>query len=102
MRIQVQTTGVTYTLAKVPEPITDRETGQARVNAEGKPLYQAQLVALSADGAEVLQVKTSSVGSGLAAGGQVRCVNLIATPWSIGDRSGVSFLADAIEAVTQR
>ena len=62
----------------------------------GEPLYTVQLVAMGEDDAEILPVKVPGV-SALRAGTAVKVSGLVVTPWKMGDRSGVSFRAAAVQ-----
>jgi hypothetical protein len=83
-----------------PEPVVDFETRRPKADENGELLYQLQLVALGSEGAEVITVKVAGEPKGLAAGVPVKVSALVALPWSMGDRSGVSFKASRIEALS--
>lgn len=100
MKLPIDTTGVTFLCAMSPEPVMDFETKRQKGDANGEPLYSVQLVLLADGGAEVISVKISGQpAAGLTSGAAVTVVGLVATPWSMGDRSGVSFKAASIKAL---
>jgi hypothetical protein len=98
MQIPVKTDGVTYLAASSPEPVLDYATQTQRADEHGQPLFSVQIVALDDGGAQVLAVKTAGEPKGIAQGVPVKLANLVATTWTMGDRSGVSFRAQRIEA----
>ncbi|WP_276970228.1 hypothetical protein [Ferrimicrobium acidiphilum] len=102
MQIQVRTEGVTYVVARGPAPVMDRDSGNEKVDSDGVVLHMLQLVAMSPDGAEVLQVRVSGKPAGLVTGQPVKVTNLVAIPWAIGDKNGVSFRADSVAPVVAR
>ncbi len=101
MKLPIDTTGVTFLCALAPEPVMDFETKRQKGDLNGEPLFSVQLVLLADGGAEVISVKiVGSPAAGLISGMPVAVVGLVATPWSMGDRSGVSFKASSIQPLT--
>jgi hypothetical protein len=97
MKLKLETNGTTLLVAKEPEAVMDPATGAQKTTKEGQPLYGVQLVWMTDGGAEVLQVKVAGKPTGITAGNTVKVVGLSASPWAIGERSGISFTADRIE-----
>lgn len=96
MKLKVDTSSVSFMCTKTPEPRTDFGTGAPKIDkATGAVLFQVQLMALDADGGDVLSVTTAGEPK-VTVGQQVTVTNLVATPWSQDGRSGVAFRADAI------
>jgi len=75
--------------------IPARLFGAAR-DTNGEPLYAVQVVALAEGGAEIIAVKVAGEPS-VAQGAMLAIHALVASPWSMGDRSGVAFRASRIE-----
>jgi hypothetical protein len=101
VRLPIDTTGVIFLCALAPEPVIDFETKRQKGDVNGEPLYSVQLVLLADGGAEVISVKiVGSPATGLVSGAPVTVVGLVATTWSMGDRSGVSFKASSITPTT--
>jgi hypothetical protein len=101
MKLPIDTTGVTFLCALAPEPVMDFETKRQKGDLNGEPLFAVQLVLLADGGAEVISVKiVGTPAAGLVSGTPVAVVGLVATPWSMGDRSGVSFKASSIQPLT--
>ena len=97
MKLPIDTTGVTFLCALAPEPVMDFETKRQKGDLNGEPLYSVQLVLLADGGAEVISVKiVGTPATGLVSGAPVAVAGLVATPWSMADRSGVSFKATSI------
>ena len=99
MKLPIDTTGMNLLGASPAEPVIDFESKRQRVDENGQPIFQVQLVALGESAAELLQVKVAGEPRGVSQGSPVKVVGLMATPWSMGDRSGVSFRAARIEPV---
>lgn len=98
MKLRIDTTGVTFLCARIPEQRTNFDTGAPRIDkATGQVLWLVQLVALDATGGEVLAVTV--VGDPKVIVGQsVTVSNLVALPWSQDGRSGIAYRAEAITA----
>lgn len=100
MKLPIDTTGMTFLCATGPEPVLDFETKAPKADENGEPFYGVQVVTISDSGAEVISVKIP--GQPTVKGGQAVSVQgLVATPWSMGDRSGVAFRATKIEAISK-
>ena len=98
MRLPVDTSAITFLCALAPEPLVDFETRRPKADENGEPLYVVQLLAMGDGSADLLAVKVPGVpGAGVRQGAQVKVVGLVAQPWTMADRSGVSFRAARIE-----
>lgn len=99
MKLNIDTTGVTFLCTREPQAKTDRETGAPKVDREtGEAQWQVQLAALDSTGGEVLLV-TVSGRPDVGVGSPVGVEDLVAIPWSQGDRSGVAFRAGGIRSL---
>jgi hypothetical protein len=57
MKLRINTTGVSSTCTRAPEPRTSFESGQPRIDkATGLPLWLVQVMALDSDGGDVIAV----------------------------------------------
>ena len=93
MKLNIDTTGVTFLCTREPQAKTDRETGAPKVDREtGEAQWQIQLAALDSTGGEVLLV-TVAGRPDVGVGSPVAVEDLVAIPWSQGDRSGVAYRA---------
>ena len=97
MKLPIDTTGMTFLAAGPPEPVLDFESKTPKVDENGAPLHSVQLVALNDGDAEVIGVKVAGQPKGVGQGTAVKVTGLVATPWSMGDRSGVAYRAAQIE-----
>jgi hypothetical protein len=98
MRLPIDTSGMTFMGAMPPEAVTDFETKAPKTDANGELLYAVQVVALTGEGAEVIKVTVPGEPN-VSQGAVLRLDGLVASPWSMGERSGVSFRAARIEPV---
>ena len=79
-------------------PVLDHKTKQHKADANGEPLYSVELVAYGDEGAEVFAVKfPGSPPAGLRQGMPVKVSGLVASPWEIDGRHGMSFTAEKVE-----
>lgn len=97
VKLPIDTTGMTFLAAGPPEPVLDFESKAQRMDESGAPLHSVQVVALNDGGAEVIAVKVAGQPKGVTQGSAVKIAGLVATPWTMGDRSGVAYRADQIE-----
>ena len=99
MRLPIDTSGMTFLGAMPPEPVTDFDTKRPKLDANGEALYAVQVVALTGDGADVIKVTVPGEPR-VTQGAALRLDGLVASPWAMGERSGVSFRAARIEPVS--
>jgi hypothetical protein len=98
MRLPIDTSSLTFMCAAPARPVTDFETKQHKADTTtGELLYNLQVVALDDWVAEVIQVKVAG-DPNVGQGAMLKLHGLVATPWSMGEKSGVSFRVDRVEA----
>src|SRR5215216_4117784 len=98
MRLPIDTSAISFLCALAPEPVIDFETKRPRADDNGEPLYVVQLLAMGDGSADLLAVKVPGVPSpAIRQGAPVKVTGLIAQPWTMADRSGVSFRAARVE-----
>jgi hypothetical protein len=95
MRLPIDTQSVTLVAGKV-EAVIDFETKRPKADANGEPVYSVDLVALGTEGAQIWPVKVAGEPKGIVVGQPVRVSELVAVPWSMDDRHGISFRAAQI------
>src|SRR5215210_4054876 len=82
VRLPIDTSQLTFMCAAPARPVTDFETKQHKADqTTGELLYKVQTVALDSQGA------------------MLKLEGLVALPWSMGERSGVSFRANKVESI---
>jgi hypothetical protein len=100
MRIKMDTALIRFMITKPGEPKIDRETrGQKIDKTTGALLWQVQVMALDDTGGEILAVTIDSEPK-FNVGEYVQLHELVAIPWSQGDRSGVAFRAADVTSVS--
>src|SRR3954462_2160308 len=93
MRLRGNTTAVRVMVTKGGEAKWDRDANQQKVDrASGALLWELQLMALDESGGEIIKV-TLDTEPKFTVGEFVQVEDLVAIPWSQGDRSGVAFRA---------
>ncbi len=97
MRLPIDTSQLTFMCAAPARPVTDFETKQHKADQNGELLYKVQTVALDSEGGEIIHL-TVAGDPKVGQGAMLKLDGLVALPWSMGDRSGVSFRANRIEA----
>jgi hypothetical protein len=102
MKLPIDTSAIAFLCALAPEPVVDFETRRPKADENGEPLYVVQLLVMGDDSANLIAVKVPGLPSGIRQGHPVKVHGLVAQPWSMNDRSGVSFRAARVEpAVSQ-
>jgi hypothetical protein len=98
MRLPIDTVAVRFVTAGPAEPVLDYETRAPKADENGQPLFSVHLFAVAAGSRDSITVKVAGEPKGLGEFTPVKVTNLMATTWETGDRHGVSFKADKIEA----
>jgi hypothetical protein len=96
VRLPVDTSAMTLVAMAAPEPVVDFTTRQPKADPSGQPLFTVQVAAMYGDQGEVLAVKVAGQPAGIRPGMAVEVDGLVAQPWELGDRSGVSYRAASI------
>jgi hypothetical protein len=100
MRLPVDTSVIHFVSAGPSEPVIDFDTKQQKLDHNGVAVNQVHLFVVGDGGTrEVITVKISGEVRGLGQFTPAKVTDLVASTWSMGDRSGVSFSASKIEAV---
>ena len=98
MKLPIDTSAIAFLCAMSPEPVVDFETRRPKADETGEPLYVIQLLAMGEGSADLLAVKVPGVpSSAIRQGAPLKVTGLVAQPWTMADRSGVSFRAARIE-----
>ena len=99
MQLNIATSTITFLAAGEAEAMKEHDSDRPRLDKDGKALFVVRLVALSGGQAEVLPVRVAGEAPKVGQGTPVRCIGLSATPWTMGERSGITYRAERIEAV---
>jgi hypothetical protein len=98
MKLPVDTSAIAFLCALAPEPVIDFQSKQPRADENGEPLYVIQLLAMGDGSADLIAVKVPGVPSAaIRQGAPVKVTGLVAQPWTMAERSGVSFRAQRVE-----
>jgi hypothetical protein len=95
MRLEIRTEGVEFVVSRAPEPKNDEGGRQKADRRTGELLYATELVAMDEAGAEVIKVTTAGAPK-VAKRQAVAVTGLVAVPWVIDGRGGVTFRAESI------
>jgi hypothetical protein len=98
VKLPIDTSAIAFLCAMPPEPVVDFDTRRPQADETGEPLYVIQLLVMGEDSAALLAVTVPGVpSSAIRQGAAVKVAGLVAQPWTMNDRSGVSFRAARIE-----
>jgi hypothetical protein len=78
------------------KPATNQD-GTVRTNREGKPLMNVPVIVMADGGTETMTVRIPGPVPSLPVLTRVVFVGLVAKPWSLDGRAGVSFQAESIQ-----
>jgi hypothetical protein len=99
VRLPIDTSQLTFMCAAPARPVTDFETKQHKADmVTGELLYNLQVVTLDSEGAEVIVLKVAGDPK-VGQGAMLKLEGLVASPWTMGERSGVSFRANRIDSI---
>ena len=102
MRLPVDTTTAHFMAAGPPEPTVDFDTKAPKTDGSGQILFQVPVLCVGGGTRELITVKVVGEPKGVGEFTPVKIVDLVATTWSMGERSGVSFRAAKVEAAGAR
>jgi hypothetical protein len=101
MRLMIDTSKVTFTVSREANAkMEPNNGGQKRDRNTGFPLWTVQLVAMEAEGAEVINVTVASESEPkLTVGQVVTPVGLQAIPWAQNGKNGTAFRVESFKPV---
>jgi hypothetical protein len=102
MRLLIDTSKVTFTVSREAQAKMEQgnSPAQRRDRNTGFPLWTVQLVAMEADGAEVINVTVAGQEPPKVSAGQlVSPVELQAIPWAQNGKNGTAFRAIDLKPV---
>jgi hypothetical protein len=100
VKIYVDTTGITFTVAKKSQPKVDEKGNQRSERGTGRPMWQTQVVALDETGGEVINVTTVGEIPSVEVGQFVAVEALEAKAWATNGRNGTAFRAASLTPLT--
>jgi hypothetical protein len=100
MRLPIDTNGMNFVVAGAAEPVRDFETKQQKVDEGGALVFAVALMVLGKEQPEIISVKLSGEAPTVTPGQTAKVHGLVATPWSMGERSGVSYRALRLETAS--
>ena len=100
VKIYVDTTGITFTVAKKAVPKVDEKGNQRSEKGTGRPMWSTQVVALDETGGEVINVTTVGEIPSVEVGQFVVLDRLEAKAWATNGRNGTAFRAESLKPLT--
>ena len=100
MKLLVNTNDVTFTVTREVEEKTDLNGRQKVDRRTQDPLWTVQVMALDADGGEMLKVTVPGIPPKVSKGQLVNIAELEAIPWVQEGKNGVAFRAKSITTAT--
>ena len=100
VKIYVDTTGITFTVAKKPAPKVDEKGNQRSERGTGRPMWSTQVIALDETGGEVINVTTVGEIPSVEVGQFVALEQLEAKAWATNGRNGTAFRAESVKPLT--
>jgi hypothetical protein len=98
MRLRLETTTVTFTVTKAPEPRRDFGKTEQKVDRDtGRPQWVVEVLALDPERGEVIRVTVAGDQPRVNQGQPVRFEELEAIPWSNNGKSGVAYRAASVQ-----
>jgi len=99
MRLPIDTSAMTFVVAGAAEPVRDFESKQQKTDENGVPLFAVHLMVLGDTQPEIISVKVAGEPPTVSPGQAAKVAGLAATPWAMGERSGIAFRASKVEPV---
>jgi hypothetical protein len=80
-----------------PTPkLVSNETGEIKRDKDGTPVFSVPVVVKDGYRVSVIEIAVPGEPAGITEGVRIKALGLVALPWSMGERSGISFRADAL------
>lgn len=95
--LRLDTSQLKIILTRGPEQVVDPTTQAPKLDGKGNALYRCQVVTIGPEGGDILVIKVPRIPEGLTVGESVKIIGLTASSWAMGERSGITYLADRID-----
>ena len=80
-----------------PAPkLVSNETGEIKRDRDGTPVFSVPVVVKDGYRVSVIEIAVPGEPAGITEGVRIKALGLVALPWSMGERSGISFRADSL------
>ena len=99
MKLPIDTSAMQFIAVMPPIMSTEYGTDTPKLDKNGQVMWTLQVAAMAEGSADILKVKHPGEPK-VEIGAPLRLHGLVASPYEMKDRSGVSFLVDRIEPVT--
>ena len=100
VKIYVDTTGVTFMVARSAQPKVDEKGNQRSERGTGRPMWSTQVVALDETGGETINITTVGEIPSVEVGQFVALEQLEAKAWATNGRNGTAFRAASLKPLT--
>ena len=98
MRLMLDTTKVTFTVTKRPEPRKDYGKDQQKMDRDtGRPQWVVEVLAMDSERGEVIRVTVAGDEPKVRQGQSVSLTELEAIAWTNNGKSGVAYRAASIQ-----
>lgn len=101
MRLPIDTSAVNFVSAGPAAPSLEYGTKAPRLDEHGQQLYEVELFALGGGARDRIKVRVVGEPKGLGDFTPAKVTKLQAVTWTQGERTGVSFRAQKVEATTR-
>ena len=99
MRLMLDTTKVTFTVTKAPEPRKDYGKDQQKMDRDtGRPQWVVEVLAMDVERGEVIRVTVAGDEPKVRQGQPVSFTDLEAIAWTNNGKSGVAYRAATIRS----
>ncbi len=100
MKLPLGTDRMRFLCIKAAEPVLDFQTKRPRATKDGEPMFEVQLVAICDEESSLMTVRlVGDRAPKVTEGTPVVVSELVALPWEIDGRSGISYRASRVEAL---
>lgn len=99
-QIPVKLDGLMFVCATPPKQRVNADTGEIKTDRDGKAQWQVGVCVMQDDRADVIQVVVPGEPKGLARGHLVQLADLVALPWEVDGRHGLSYRSSEIRAAS--
>ena len=97
MNLPINTAHVSFVCAGAPRPYLDFQTKQQRFTDDGRPINDVNVMFIEGDEQFTLKVRTACDPKGLRPGQAVVVTGVTARPYTLDNKTNVTFWADTVE-----
>jgi len=98
--LPIATDGIKLEVTSEPKAITNYDNGAPKLDEKGRPLFSVRVLWDDGKSTEMITIKVGGQPPAFGHRAQVKAVGLVAQPYVVNGKDGISFTAESLQPAT--